>query len=117
MYGEGQQPNSLLAQLDQAINNGEASFNMSGGEQLRDYLPIEQVASLLVGLVEHSDANGVFNVCSGRPISVRRLVEEHLVKRQSDIRLNLGYYEYPKHEPMAFWGDRRKLNRLLKLIE
>ena len=37
LHGEGQNPNSLLAALDRAIDNGDASFNMSGGEQLRDF--------------------------------------------------------------------------------
>ena len=41
MYGEGQNPKSVLSQLDNAIENGQAIFNMSGGEQLRDYLPIK----------------------------------------------------------------------------
>src|SRR6478735_2081541 len=30
MYGKGQNPNSLLSQLDRALKNGETVFNMSG---------------------------------------------------------------------------------------
>jgi len=110
MYGVGQNSNSLLAQLDHAINNGESSFNMSGGEQLRDYLPVEVVASRLVLLIEHSHWNGVVNICSSKPISVRRLVEQHLINRKIEIQLNLGHYPYPEHEPMAFWGDTQFIN-------
>ena len=44
------------------------------------------------------------NVCSGKPISVRKLVEQRLAKRKADIKLNLGYYPYPDYEPAAFWG-------------
>ena len=43
MYGEGQNKNSLIALLDEAIKNGEKEFNMSGGEQLRDYLHSDEV--------------------------------------------------------------------------
>lgn len=105
MYGEGQNSNSLLAQLDRAIVNGEPVFNMSGGDQLRDYLPVEVVASRLASLLEHPQWNGVINICNGKPISVRCLVEQHIAKRLADIRLNLGHYAYPDYEPMAFWGD------------
>ena len=104
-FGRGQNPNSLLAQLDRAIDNRDSTFNMSGGEQLRDYLPIEAVARKLLAVFESPDFQGVINICSGEPISVRRLVEEHLKKRAASIHLNLGYYEYPDYEPMAFWGD------------
>jgi len=114
MYGEGQNSNSLLAQLNDAISSEKSIFNMSGGEQLRDYLPVDIVAKYLLGLVECQDCNGVVNVCSGQPISVRRLVERYLEQRNVKIILNLGYYPYADYEPMAFWGDQQKLQNLLK---
>ena len=113
MYGEGQSPNSLLAQLDRAIEEGLSAFNMSGGEQLRDYLPVKEVASRLVSLLDYPECDGIVNVCSGVPISVRRLVERHLMERKSNIKLNLGYYPYSDYEPMAFWGSGDKLTRWL----
>mgnify|MGYP000683971276 CR=1 FL=1 len=111
MYGQGQNQNSLLAQLDRAVDSGDPVFNMSGGEQLRDYLPVEVVASRLVSLLEHPQYKGVVNICSGEPISVRRLVEQHLAKRGADIRLNLGYHPYQDYEPMAFWGSSQLFNQ------
>jgi nucleoside-diphosphate-sugar epimerase len=114
MHGEGQNPNSLLSQLDRAIQRGDESFNMSGGEQLRDYLPVTEVAARLVALVEHPELTGPVNICSGTPISVRRLVENHLAERGARIKLNLGHYPYPDYEPMAFWGDRRRLAAILE---
>lgn len=113
MYGRGQNPNSILPLLDQAIDRGDAVFNMSGGEQLRDYLPVDQVAQHIVRIATQTAYEGTFNCCSGMPISVRRLVEDHIQKRHATIKLNLGYYPYPDYEPMAFWGDTKKL----RLIE
>lgn len=113
LYGPGQNPKSLLAQIDSAIDRGDTVFNMSGGEQLRDYLPVEEVAHRIALLAEHTECNGIFNCCSGKPISIRRLVEEHLIRRGVYIKLNLGYYPYPDFEPMAFWGDYRKLEKIV----
>ena len=110
MYGEGQNPNSLLSQLDRAIDNGDESFNTSGGEQLRDYLPVTEVAARLVKLLEHPEVSGPINICSGKPISVRRLAEDRITERSASIRLNLGHYPYQDYEPMAFWGDRRRFD-------
>jgi dTDP-6-deoxy-L-talose 4-dehydrogenase (NAD+) len=112
MHGNGQNPKSLLAQLDAAIDGGEAVFNMSGGEQLRDYLPVDEVASHLVSLIGIPNFEGIVNICSGTPVSVRRLVENHIAERGASIRLNLGHYPYADYEPMAFWGDTGRLNRL-----
>jgi dTDP-6-deoxy-L-talose 4-dehydrogenase (NAD+) len=115
VYGEGQAAGSLLPQLEEAIARGDAVFNMSGGEQLRDYLPIEEAARYLVALALNGTDNGVVNVCSGRPVSVRELAETVVHAHDSRITLNLGHFPYPDYEPMAFWGDRSKLDRCLGL--
>ncbi len=109
LYGSGQSGNSLLPQLEQAVARGERSFNMSGGEQLRDYLPVEVAAEYLVALTLSGQDVGVVNVCSGAPVSVRKLVEGWLLSRGWTMDLNLGYYPYPGYEPMAFWGNAEKL--------
>ena len=104
MYGEGQNPGSLLAQLDTAIAQGDAEFRMSKGDQLRDYLPIESVAACFVRAVETPAVQGVINCSSGEPVSVLDLVERRRAKRGSAIRLVRGHYPYPDYEPLAFWG-------------
>ncbi len=108
MYGPGQNPNSLIAQLDQALSAGERVFNMSGGEQLRDYLPVEETARRLVMLLEHPECEGIVNICSGTPISIHSLVEQYIGKKKAQIELNLGYYPYLDYEPMAFWGSTER---------
>jgi len=60
LYGPGQNPNSLIAQLDNAIDRGDSVFNMSGGEQLRDYLPVEEVADRIALLATHPECDGIF---------------------------------------------------------
>ncbi len=113
LHGEGQNPNSLLAALDRAIDAGETSFNMSGGEQLRDFLPIASAADYLATIVHQRDFNGVINCASGQPVSVRALVEQRLRERGAALNLNLGHYPYPTHEPMAFWAVTERLQQLL----
>lgn len=111
MHGEGQNPNSLLAQLDRAIEQGDTVFNMSAGDQLRDYLAIEDVAANFALALAHPDrCNGVINCASGRPVSVIDLVSERCAAKSSPIRLNRGHYPYPDYEPMAFWGVPAKLD-------
>lgn len=116
MFGDGQASNSLYSQLKSAIARGDQSFNMSGGEQQRDYLPISEMARLIVDLALLRANAGPVNLCSGTPISVRELVERWLVDNSWNIKLNFGYYPYPDYEPMAFWGTRTYLGSLLKQL-
>lgn len=113
LFGRGQSAGSLLSQLDAAIERGEATFRMSAGEQLRDYSSIDEAAGKLARLVEQSHTSGIFNICSGIPVSVRTLVESRLRQQGASIELELGYYPYSRFEPHAFWGDPQKLNRTL----
>ncbi|HNY27449.1 MAG TPA: NAD(P)-dependent oxidoreductase [Candidatus Sumerlaeota bacterium] len=114
-YGDGQSEKSLLPQLKKAVQRGDSFFNMSGGEQLRDFIPVTDVATMLVTLALHRTDIGIVNICSGKPISVRTLVEGWIREYGWSIQLNLGYYPYPDYEPMAFWGCRDKLDTVLGL--
>lgn len=112
-YGEGQSEKSFYSQLRNALAKGDESFNMSGGEQLRDFLKVEELASQIVKISVQEKFNGIVNCCSGRPISVRSLAETIIQESGRSIKLNLGYYPYPTFEPMAFWGDNTLLKKII----
>ncbi|WP_320007350.1 NAD(P)-dependent oxidoreductase [Maridesulfovibrio sp.] len=105
IYGEGQSPNSLYSQVRKAVADGDKVFNMSKGDQVRDFLSVEQVAKKIVTLALHSEESGIFNICSGKPRTVLSLVEEFFAAHDHEIELNKGYYPYPTYEPFAFWGQ------------
>jgi dTDP-6-deoxy-L-talose 4-dehydrogenase (NAD+) len=113
LYGEGQAPSSLYSQLMAAISCGDASFRMSKGDQLRDFIPIEIAAKNLVSLALKGSNIGIVNLCSGRPISIRSLVEGWVSERGSSIELKLGCFPYPDYESMAFWGNCNYLDELI----
>jgi nucleoside-diphosphate-sugar epimerase len=104
MFGEGQPETSIYPQLKKAVAQELTEFNMSRGEQLRDYLPVTEVAERLVAYACDQQHTGAVNICSGKPVSVRAMVETWILENEWDIKLNLGYYGYPSYEPMAFWG-------------
>ena len=112
LYGQAQALGSLLPLLRRAVERGDTVFPMSGGQQLRDYLDVAEAARQLVALARGARDVGVVNVCSGQPISVRSLVEGWIEEHAWSITPALGCHPYPEHEPMAFWGDRSKFDRL-----
>ena len=109
MYGDGQSVKSLISQLETALENNEPQFNMSGGEQERDFLLVEEVAANIVKIAVQNKVQGIINCCSGKPVTVKAFVENYLKEKNKSIKLNLGYYPYTDYEPMRFWGDTNKL--------
>lgn len=114
MYGKGQHANSLLSQLEKALEKNAEEFDMSGGDQVRDYLPVEIVAKNIVSIALQKQMVGIINNCSGVPITVRELVDQYLEQKKKQIKLNTGVYPYPDYEPMRFWGDIEKLKQILE---
>jgi dTDP-6-deoxy-L-talose 4-dehydrogenase (NAD+) len=113
LYGNGQGKKTLWGQLEEAVNNNLKEFNMSLGEQLRDYISIDYAAEYITRIALQNTLTGIINCCSGKPLSVRRFVENFFNERASNMKLNLGYYPYPEFEPLAFWGNVSKLNKII----
>ena len=113
MYGTGQNPKSIYSQLAAAVGRGDDHFDMSAGEQIRDYLPIEAIADRLVRLALLGREAGIVNICSGEPRSMRGIVESWMRDNGWRITLRLGKYPYPDYEPFAFWGSAEKLRKVL----
>lgn len=115
-YGPGQGPQSLYGQFQRACESGDEFFPMSPGDQLRDYLPVADMADYLarIAVIRH-EGPLVVNVCSGRPITVRELVGEWVKSCRSTITLQTGVYPYSTHEPRNVWGDGQLLKSLLDI--
>ncbi|WP_018627529.1 NAD-dependent epimerase/dehydratase family protein [Niabella aurantiaca] len=112
MYGEGQNSKSLIPQLDAALEKGEPVFNMSGGEQTRDFMPVTALAEAIVKVALQQQVTGLINISSNQPVTVKQFVLDHLRSKNQKIQLNLGFYPYPDFEPMHFWGDNSKLKSI-----
>ena len=65
---------------------------MSGGEQLRDFLPVAELAGYLAQLALEPPRTEVINVCSGRPQSVRGLVESWIKQKDGALRRCWGVF-------------------------
>lgn len=117
IYGEGQSAQSLYPALKDAALTGQQFFNMSGGEQKRDYLSAKVVANRIIHLSQTERDYGIVNICSGEPVVIKTLVSDWIRENNWDISLNLGYYPYPDYEAMEFWGDSTRQNLILRQDE
>ncbi|MGZ2406222.1 NAD-dependent epimerase/dehydratase family protein [Rhizobium ruizarguesonis] len=114
MYGEGQGAQSLYTLLRAAYVRGDTTFDMSAGHQIRDFMSISEIVARIIALHAADIPDGIYNVCSGNPISVRQLVEGWIADWGYDVRLNLGRFPIPSYEPLAFWGSNAIANAALK---
>ena len=74
LYGEGEDARRLVPYLRARLSEGKPA-DLTSGTQIRDYLDVAdagaQVAALGLGKV-----CGAVNICSGQPLTVRKLAEQ-----------------------------------------
>ena len=109
-YGPAEDPRRMVPALIRALLAGK-TFEASGGEQVRDYIHIDDIANAFVTLLTQN-ASGIYNIGSGEPLTVRRLMEtiEGVVGRRGLIQF--GALPPREWEPRFLCADMQKLRGL-----
>ncbi len=113
VFGERQGHDRFLPYLISNCLNG-ATFGVTEGKQLRDYLYVQDLAIAVINSIETNDLYGeIINVGSGIPISIKQLTMKvrDLIGSGNPI---FGQKPYRKSESMALYPDiskaREKIN-------
>jgi nucleoside-diphosphate-sugar epimerase len=104
VYGEGEEPYRLWPALRQAALAGE-DFPMTAGEQIRDFIPVEQVAALLLASLENPVEKGrplILNAGSGEPRTIREFAESWWSNWKAPGKLLAGALPYRHGEVMRY---------------
>lgn len=113
VYGPGEAKYRLLPQLiDAAINRKELCMTL--GEQVRDYLYIDDLIDAYIKLSDSSDIKyyEIYNICSSQPISIKEFVQAFCnVYRCEDNFFRFGQIPYRDNEVMHFIGDNSKIKK------
>jgi nucleoside-diphosphate-sugar epimerase len=106
-YGPGDVPQRLIPSLLAALSAGKP-ISVTDGRQVRDFVYAPDVADLLGRLLTKSDANGAYNVGTGRGVAVREVIQkvaEHLNAREL---VQFGAQTRRDDEPAALVADMAK---------
>lgn len=112
-FGKNMPQNFFIPQMIDAIEN-ETFFNMTKGEQKRDFLYVDDVIQALMSSAKIPQAkNEIFNVCSGTAATIKQLAEEVKNSTKSDCELRFGAIPYRENEIWNMVGDNTKIKRIL----
>jgi nucleoside-diphosphate-sugar epimerase len=104
-FGEGQDPSNLWPSLKKAAIGG-ADFPMTPGEQIRDFIEVEQVARYFLKVLDLPSASFdepvILNIGSGVPQSIKDVCSSWWQKWNARGRLLVGDLPYRKAEVMRF---------------
>ena len=104
VYGEGESETRFWPLLRRAALAGE-DFPMTYGEQIRDFMPVEAVARTFLDRVSKPDSPTqaqVFNLSSGKPVSIRLFAERWWKHWDAKGKLLFGNIPYRNGEVMRY---------------
>lgn len=104
-FGDGQFERNFWPALRQAALSG-ADFPMTPGEQVRDYIAVEDVAAQVLRYATMAETGPVrqraINVASGKPVTMREFAESWWAKWGAKGTLQVGALPYRPNEPMRY---------------
>jgi nucleoside-diphosphate-sugar epimerase len=103
-YGDGQHESNFWPALRKAAISGQ-DFPMTAGEQMRDFVSAEEVASQFLGALKYSQTPGetrIANVGSGKAQTLRQFAEFWWSEFGATGRLKIGELPYRPGEVMRY---------------
>lgn len=110
LYGPYEDPRRLIPSLV-GILVDRKPFQASSGEQVRDYLHVEDVARAFLSLAA-TEIGGIYNICSGWPVSMRGLMEMIGDMLEARELIAFGARKMAAWDPPFICGDNSRLKRL-----
>ena len=108
-YGPGDNPNWLIPSVATQILAGQTP-RTSAGTQKWDYLHIADCAQGILAAAVTESAQGVFNLSSGRAVTVRSIVERIRDLACPGLQLTFGDIPFGPNQIMHLEGDSSRLS-------
>lgn len=108
---------SVFSKIMQMERDGQTSFPFTSGENKYDFTDIHVLAEQIVAASLQDEINGIINVCSGKPVSLKDKVEDFLRVNHFKIRPQYGAYPSRKYDSPAIWGNAEKINKIMERVK
>lgn len=117
VYGKGQDTQMFLPSLANSLNNC-SNFNMTMGEQFRDYIYIDDLIEALVLLINKKDnleIGEVINITYGQSFPIKEIAASfaNMIKKNGEKKLKIGSIKYRDSEVMNYFTSNQKAKNLL----
>ena len=113
VYGNNKKRKTLFT-LIRSSNKENLSRVKVCGNLIRDFISVSFLCKVIIKIVKLNNDFGVLNVCTGKGISVKEFVKLN-IKNKNNLKLIKMNGKNPNSfEPKKFWGDNKKLRKILK---
>ncbi|MEJ7138202.1 NAD-dependent epimerase/dehydratase family protein [Amphibiibacter pelophylacis] len=115
MYGPGDDDSKFITQVIEACRQNKPRLALTEGEQLRDFIHIDDVVQAYDRILELRDqfaTSDAIDVGSGEAVTIRSFVEMVRQLAGAETVLDFGAVQYRANEAMLCAADTARLRRL-----
>lgn len=112
LVGKGQKQGFAITDWCQQINAGQTVLKTGDLDIVRDYTDIRDAVRAYWLLIQKGKAGETYNVCSGNPISLKKIVETLKEISRRNIKIDEDKKRFKNNDPDKLWGDNSKLRKL-----
>jgi nucleoside-diphosphate-sugar epimerase len=109
LYGAHEPGEKLVASVIRSLLKEEPA-RCSHGQQVRDFLYVEDVAAALVTLLD-SEVTGAVNIASGEPVTLSSIIRTIAERLDRPDLVRMGAIEAQVDEPPVIVGSNARLER------
>ncbi len=106
IYGKNQPAHFLVSKILNMAKQGQ--IRLEDPRPKRDYVHVDDVADAIIRIMQQGEFNGeVFNVCSGKSVSIQEIVEAATNTQSHDVKVSYSNIQRP-NEILDTIGDYSK---------
>ncbi len=115
--GDDKFNHSVFTKILEMAEQGKKEFPFTKGENQFDFININNLAEMICAAATQSEINGIINVCSGQPISMKDKVEEFKQQHNLDINFLYGAFPSREYDSPIIYGDNTKIKKIMELSD
>ncbi len=111
--GDDAASQSIFSKILSWEAEGKDTFAFTTGKNLYDFIDVDVLASQIMRAASQDAVEGIINVCSGKPVSLKDRVEQFIAEKNLRIRPEFGAFPDRPYDSPGVWGDASKINTIM----
>ena len=117
IYGDDEQNHSIFTKIIQAEKEGKKTFPFTDIVNFYDFIHINELVKQISAATLQNKIDGIINVCSGIPVSLKDKIEEYLKEKNFKIKLAYGVFPKRDYDSPIVYGDDSKIKMIMQNYE
>ena len=107
--GNGQNAKFILPKIVSHFRERKSVIELGNTDVYRDFTDVRDVVAAYIALMNCHSSSGVFNICSGQPVSIQHIISMMEEIARYSIKIEVNKLFVREGEPKEIFGDNQKL--------